>query len=362
MSFLRSAWYVAGWSGDLGTAPRRIRVLGEWIALFRLADGTAAAIGDRCPHRFASLGDGKLVGDSLQCPYHGLRFDRDGRCVHNPHGDGSVPAGSGVRSYPLVERHGALWVWTGEPGRADPAAIPDFARFDDPALAVSRGYLKVTAPYELVTDNLLDLSHAAFLHPFLASPDAADRTRTGVRQESNTVWSQLWIEREPVTPLFRLVWDHPDDQAEMRSHMRWTAPSSLYLDVGMTPDGIDPDDSPALPSAHLLTPETEGSTHYFWMVGRNRGQADAAIGERIHAGIARAFAEEDEPMIARVAENMDGADFWSLRPMILAGDAAAVRARRILAQMIRAEGATPATPDATRIPAIEGTQHGHHRN
>lgn len=340
MAFLRNTWYVAGWGETLTSDPVRIRILGEGVALYRLPDGQAVAIGDRCPHRFASLGNGKIVGEALQCPYHGLQFDRTGQCVYNPHGNGAIPPGARVKNYPLVERHHALWIWMGDNTNADPNLIPDFTAFDGSSIASSRGYLSVKAQYELVVDNLLDLSHAAFIHPFLTTEGFAERSRADIKQEGEAIWSYLWNDNEPLTPLFKLVWDRNEERCDMRTHMRWTPPSNLLLDVGVTHVGSEPEAGPALPSAHLLTPETETSTHYFWMIGRNRRQSDVALGEIIHNGISRAFNTEDEPMIMTVAENMQGEDFWSLRPTILPGDSAAVRARRRLAQLIRREAET----------------------
>jgi len=337
MQFLRNSWYVVAWGENLAPGPTRIKVLGEPIALYRLQSDKAVALSDRCPHRSASLGDGKIVGDALQCPYHGLRFSETGACIHNPHGNGAIPPRAHVKSYPLIERHHALWIWMGDVDKADPALIPDFSLYDDPALVSSRGYLHVKANYELVNDNLLDLSHAAFIHPFLTNDGYAARSRSEVKQEGTTVWSYLWNDDEALTPLFRLVWDGRGDRCDMRAHMRWTAPSSLLLDVGVTDIGAPPEAGPALPSAHLLTPETETCTHYFWMVGRNRLPNDFELGQAIHEGIARAFTTEDEPMISRISENMNGAEFWSLKPVILPGDAAALRARRVLADLISAE-------------------------
>ena len=105
----------------------------------------------------------------------------------------------------------------------------------------------------------------------------------------------------------------------------------------MTAQDQGDEESPAFPSAHLLTPETETATHYFWMIGRNRRKDDEDIGRQLHAGVNQAFTQEDEPMIARVHENMAGKDFSALRPLVLAGDAAAIRARRILAKLIKDE-------------------------
>ena len=334
MHFLRNAWYMVGWGENLSPGPTRIKVLGEPVALYRLQSGAAVALADRCPHRSASLADGKIIDDALQCPYHGLRFNALGACVHNPHGSGSIPPRAHVKSYPLVERHHALWIWMGDRDDPDPTMIPDFSIFDEASLVSSRGYLHIKANYELINDNLLDLSHAAFIHPFLTNEGYAARSRSDVKQDGTTVWSYLWNDNEPLTPLFQLVWDGQGERCDMRAHMRWTAPSSLLLDVGVTEVGAPPEAGPAIPSAHLLTPESESSTHYFWMVGRNRLQNDVELGRAIHAGIERAFTTEDEPMISRIAENMSGAEFWSLKPAILPGDAAALRARSVLTELI----------------------------
>lgn len=337
--FLRNAWYMAGWAETLSNQPKRIKILGEGVALARLADGTAVAMGDRCPHRYASLSDGKLVDDTLECPYHGLRFDKSGACVFNPHGNGMIPPRARVKSYPLVERYHALWIWMGDAALADDASIPDFSAFMAPDVVTCRDYLRIGANYELVTDNLLDLSHVEFLHPFLANPGAAQRARRDVKQEGSSIWAYMWNDDEPVTPLLQMLWDGEEDRGDLRSHMRWDAPSSLYLEVGITYRGAPPEAGPFMPSAHLLTPETESSTHYFWAMGRNRRQQDAELTKFIHDGVANAFINEDEPMIARVSENLGGADFWDLKPVILPGDAAAIQARRLLAKLIRNEQA-----------------------
>lgn len=338
--FLRNAWYMAGWGEALADRPQRIKILNEGIALARLADGTAFALADRCPHRFASLGEGKLIEDTVQCPYHGLRFDRSGQCVYNPHDDRTIPDRAQVRSYPLVERHGALWIWMGTVEAACESSIPDLSVFDRPDVASSRDYLKINANYQLVTDNLLDLSHAEFLHPFLANPNLAERSQREVKQEGSAVWAIMRSDNEPVTPLIRTVWDGEEDRGDLWSDIRWTAPSNLLLKVGMTYLGASRDAGPVIPSAHLLTPETEHSTHYFWAQGRNRKLDDADLTKAIHEGVTNAFVNEDEPMIERVAENMGSSDFWDLEPVILVGDKAAIRARLLLAKMIREEASS----------------------
>jgi vanillate O-demethylase monooxygenase subunit len=112
MSYLKNIWYVAALASEVGTTPIARTICGEPILLLRKGDGSCVAAGNRCPHRFAPLDRGTMVGDGIvQCPYHGLQFDgTTGRCVHNPHGDGKIPQAAAIPSYPLVEKHGLLWM------------------------------------------------------------------------------------------------------------------------------------------------------------------------------------------------------------------------------------------------------------
>ena len=126
-AFVRNAWYVAMWGDDLPREQVTGRtILNEAVALFRKADGSVAALADRCAHRFAPLHMGKVVaGDRVQCAYHGLEFDGSGACVLNPHGNKRVPPSARVRSYPVVEKHRAIWIWMGD----KPADLVGHPRF-----------------------------------------------------------------------------------------------------------------------------------------------------------------------------------------------------------------------------------------
>jgi vanillate O-demethylase monooxygenase subunit len=187
-TYLRNAWYVAAWTDDLAEGRLLDRtIMQEPIVLYRTADGRVAALQDRCPHRFAPLHMGKIVGgDRVQCPYHGLEFDAAGACVRNPHGNKNIPPRARVRSYPVTEKHKAIWIWMGE-APADPAKVPDFGVLDNvPELhATKRDRITIRANYELIIDNLLDLSHTSYLHDgILGNADTVEseiRRRAGRR-------------------------------------------------------------------------------------------------------------------------------------------------------------------------------------
>lgn len=346
MAFLRNAWYCGGFAADLQPGELKpLTMLGEPLVFYRRDDGCAAAIADRCPHRFAPLSMGRLCDGAVQCPYHGLRFDHNGACVHNPHGDGAIPKAAVVKSYTVAEKHGALWVWMGDAAAADASSIPDFG-LTDPREGWSRvqGYLHVKANYRLVIDNLLDLSHVPFLHPFLASdkaPPAEFRPTIGMEQQGNSVLAINEFRHMPNTDLYRMLWERgePPETCEMRANIRWFAPSTLLLDTGATYVGRPREDGPSAPSSHWLTPETETSTHYFWAAARDRYVGNENVSQQMAAGFDAAFRNEDEPMIEAVQKNMGTTDLMSLKPVLLLTDGPAVRARRVLDGLLAGESA-----------------------
>lgn len=340
MTYLRNAWYAAAFDHEVGEQLLARTLLDQYIVLYRAPDGAPVALADRCPHRFAPLSLGKLVDGVVQCPYHGLRFGADGACVHNPHG--AVPAAARVSAFPLLERHGLVWIWMGEPAGADPALLPDFSAIHDhERRAPVRGYLRVGCNYQLVTDNLLDLSHVAYLHTLIGNADSSARNSFEMKVEGNTVFAYNRMPAEPVTPLWRLMWNKPSQVGDRRAHMRWDPPSLLSLDIGVTECGRPESEGPGAAVAHILTPETADSTHYFWVFARDTMLDDAALSEKIRVGIDSVFRLEDDPMVTACAARMGGAGLMELKPVMLATDASAVRARRVLAALIERERAAP---------------------
>ena len=349
MTFLRNAWYAAAWSseigsseigsGEIGRTPLARTFLNEPVVLYRTEAGDPVAIGGVCPHRFAPLGQGRLVGDRLECPYHGLTFDGSGACVLNPHGNGKIPAAARVAAYPLAERHSLVWIWMGEAGLADPGLIPDFAFLTDPLRAPVGGRITMQAHYELGTDNLMDLSHTQWLHATHLKSDAFLKGRYEVAQDGDTVYSNMSCPDAAAPPYFRGALADPDGLVDQWFDMRWDAPALLRLDVGVTAAGQARAAGANSLSAHILTPETETTTHYFYCNARNYAIDDRAVDAHIREWQRIGFGEQDKPMIEAVQRCMGTTDLLALRPVLLPGDAGAVRARRVLRSLIDAEAA-----------------------
>lgn len=334
-TYLRNCWYVAGWSDDLTDTPQAKVFLEEPVALFRDRDGVAMAIGGRCPHRFAALGDGSVIDGALACPYHGLRFDGSGVCIHNPH-LGDPPPKATVPAYPLVERYRLLWIWMGDADKADTALIPNFAWLDDPAWEAVRGVTLAEGHYELYSDNILDLSHANFVHPALVASAFTQGERKFWQDETHA-YSRYTQKNDYISPALAGVLGVEGRKQDFFGEVTWHAPATLFFDYRAGEPGTSVEDMKALLSLHAFTPETPDTTHYVWATSRDYKLGDTEFSEGLHAALSFAFEHEDLPVIRDAHRLMAGQDFWDLEPLVLNGDGGGVRARRLLNKMIKFE-------------------------
>ena len=329
--FVRNLWYVAAWASEVGDGLLGRTLLEESVLLYRQKDGSPVAIGNRCPHRFAPLSEGRKCEDgSIECPYHGLRYDATGACVVNPHEDGKIPRAARVASYPLVERYGILWIWMGDASLANPDDIAVFDQVTDRGYRTITGLTTIDANYELIADNLLDLSHTQFVHANFARADDVLKVRHEVVQDGNTVHSRRWIPGIIGPKSFTRSLSDPQDKVDHWIRVRWDAPGLHRLDVGVVPAGVPEAQGIRREGSHLLTPATRTSTHYFYASSRNYRQDDPLEDEAIREWHGIGFGEQDKPMIESVQRMMGDHDLMSLKPILLPVDTAAVRARRVM--------------------------------
>ncbi|HJS09769.1 aromatic ring-hydroxylating dioxygenase subunit alpha [Sphingopyxis sp.] len=338
MNFLQNCWYAAALANELADAPLGRTLLGEPIALYRLRSGEPVALTDICPHRFAPLSKGQVVEDAIRCPYHGLRFGHDGKCTHNPLGAGVLPAAAKVRSYPIREVDGILWIWFGDE-KPDFTTLPRFEEFGKPdEWTCVEGYIPVKSHFLLVSDNLLDLSHAEFLHPDLATPGFNRRVKVTVERDGDAIVAVNRRPSEPISNAFRLSMggDEAPDFVDRVSTVRWEAPANLSLIFDAFPAGQTTERVRTV-QAHLITPETETSCHYFFKIARDHLLDNAGVSERIFALADHAFRSEDAPMIEAQQRRIGEGGFDAMGPVLLKSDEAATRARRIFAEKLDAQ-------------------------
>jgi phenylpropionate dioxygenase-like ring-hydroxylating dioxygenase large terminal subunit len=336
--FLRNGWYAAIWSKDLSEHPVGRTFLDEKVVLFRNASGQVAALEDCCCHRAAPLSKGELAGDYLMCGYHGLKFDIHGQCVEVP-GQALVPRNAKVRSYPVHEKWNVVWIWMGDPAKADESKIANLPWLADPGWTATPGYIHLKSNYQFLIDNLLDLTHVAYVHKRTIAGDPREATTpTRTERLDGGVRVGRWMIDFVPPPLFAKAGNFTGN-VDRWQLVTWTPPSTVYLDVGCAKTGTgapegDRSQGISIWSTHLVTPETEDSSHYMFSFARNFAVGDEAMSKLLFEGSKATFLEDAE-MLEAVQRNRHGGSLEGL--VDISADAAQLQARRMLSQLIAAE-------------------------
>jgi len=340
MPFLKNTWYVAAHAYELDDAMVSRTICNEQIVMFRTSTGEVSAIQDRCPHRFVPLSLGKRIGDTIQCAYHGLRFDGTGSCVEAPNDEDNQKARACIKAYAAVERYGVIWLWLGAAELADPTQIPVFDFISNKQkFAACQGYSHIKGNYQLIADNLLDLSHVHYLHPHIHQGSNFANFTNEVRRDGDTVWSMLWRHHYHLSEVQQKTFNLPSDDVEGQGHSRWDIPGVLLVETALWEHGKSlGNGSVETPSAHLITPETEYTSHYFWASGRTFDLDNEAMTQATAAMNKNVFETQDGPMVEAQQRQMGAStDFLKHKPLVLRADAAGLLARRVIDKKIRDE-------------------------
>lgn len=341
--FIRDAWYVAAWDRDLGNQPVPITLLGEDVVLYRQVDGRAAALEDACAHRKLPLSMGRIKGNHIECGYHGLQFNAAGECVHIPCSE-RIPRNARVRSYPIELRYGLLWIWMGRPDAADPQDIIQVAHWNEAGWGATSGdSMMVAANYLLVTDNLLDPSHVAWVHPSSFGDAACESTPVEVVATATGVYASRWMYSTEVAPLYRqfVRFAGPCDRLQ---HYEVRFPSHALVKAVFVPAGSGLSESShhesvfIMDSYNFLTPVDETRTRYFWFQVHNATRQAGDASRVLAEGVKGAF-EEDRVILNAVQKNLSR----TRTPHIdIAIDSAPLRFRRLTRRLLEAEQALAA--------------------
>jgi phenylpropionate dioxygenase-like ring-hydroxylating dioxygenase large terminal subunit len=341
--FLRNHWYAAGFPDEVGRSLLARTLLGEDVLLYRREDGTPVALDNRCAHRRLPLSIGKLLGDAVQCGYHGLLYGPNGACVKIP-GQASVPDVR-LRTYPLVERHRYLWIWMGDPALADPGLIPDFGGLDSSEIGVTRIQLKPECHMQLVIDNLLDLSHLAYVHNTTTGNAAvAENAIVKTEVSDDIVQVKRWIRNVVPAPTFTQFGGY-NGRVNLWQVSEFRPPSYIRVSYGSAPadspmpegDGIWSQGNWGFQVFHGLTPETDRTTHQFRHVAHDRGLGDAQVTAEFYRQCDQIIREDLAVFaVQQRALDADGAPPSTVRTRLaIDADSGLLQARRINERLAR---------------------------
>lgn len=340
--FPKNAWYVAAFAEDISNAPFARTILAEHLLLFRTSDGALTALADTCPHRLAPMSEGRLIDDCIECPYHGLRFASNGDCVFNPHAPGTIPPRMRLRAYPVVERHTLVWVWMGDPARANPDAIPDLSYLvDGGAWKTVHSYFHFPFGADLMIDNVMDLSHLEYLHRGSLSSGYRAETQysMSVLEEDGNVRVSWVLRNFLATSHARAVNDAGERTDSYRDSV-WIAPCIVRNELVQVPTGTPRESGRLRYNTHICTPETHRSMHDFALRSRNFDLYNKDIDRKLIEGQKPVVADEDGVMLARIQARMGDTPFEEFNPVMFSIDAGPVRVRRALERMVREESAS----------------------
>lgn len=340
--FLRNCWYAAAWDHELidGKLLRRT-LLGEHVLLYRGESGATVALADRCCHRGAPLSMGRLEGDCVRCMYHGMKFDPTGRCVQIP-GQDAVPAAMRVRSYPIAVKGHLVWIWMGDPARADPAQIVDYPYLQDPLWKGIPAYLHYQANYLLIVDNLSDFAHLAFVHTntlggseeyaYVTKPVNIERLERGFRVER-------WHHNADAPPFHRKVIANKTDKVDRRNSVEMYIPGIFLMSTMFSPAGSGITEGREsgvrqYRNCQFMTPETERTTHFFWNYLNDFEGEDSTISHSLLASLIEGFMEDKAIIEAQQRELEDDP---RLPMLAVRADAPLTHFRRTLEKLIATE-------------------------
>ncbi len=336
MEILRNQWYVAATAAEVGRTPFARRICGQPMVMFRRQDGSVAVLDDRCAHRKVPLSQGEVIGDEIQCGYHGFRFDGSGACTLISTKADTIPRGLGGRAHAAIERPTLIFVWLGDAAAADLSLVPDFSLNEAPGWAVVHGYTYVKGHHQLLMDNVLDLTHVMFTHKTTLAGGGVTDNPLEVTVAGDRVHARRLMRNVDTAPIFKAA-KGLAGKIDRWQILDFVPPIYMVANLGAMPPGQAKElgKEPTHIIYNSFTPETERSTHYFWQVVRDWSVDDRKVSDMYRDMIVLAFDEDArivEGQQQRIDDDPAGAPLASF-----SGDRAGQEARRIVARKLADE-------------------------
>jgi len=354
LTYARNQWYVAGWSDEFAMNQIRERwILGEPVAMYRTASGVPVAVDGRCPHRNYPMAKGLLRGDNIQCGYHGIEFDPRGVCVRIP-SQSMIPAVCHLRSYPLIEQWQLVWIWPGDPALADPALIPSHEelRLQKQGWLATRGFtFELKTRYQLLNENLMDISHLSFLHAGTIGTEAVAATEVILIEGERFLRGTRKMKNDQVTGFFAQVLNY-EGKIDRETLIDYYAPGmhvawEFFMKPG-TLDTLVTDDAEANENVlgmyrvhHMVTPATLDTTNYFIGYSRTFARDQDSVTKTMTTVFESVI--QQDIAAAEAIENLLNKRGSAPNELLIKADAHSIRGRRRLESLMERERSMTST-------------------
>ncbi|CAB3745541.1 Dicamba O-demethylase, oxygenase component [Paraburkholderia sediminicola] len=337
--FIRNAWYVAAFSHEVTRKPLQRTIMDEPIVLYRTEENEPKAMWGLCAHRNYPLAEGTLVGDELQCPYHGYRYSVDGLCTRIP-GQNNCPKNFRQRTYPCVERAGFVWLWMGLADEVDPSLMPPLENFGGDQKGwknLANELTAIPARWPLMIDNLMDLSHIGFLHlQSIDAPGAGDVAPDAVDSTGFKV-TRFLPGSDPSMLYVAYSFPHRTDPIDVELGTEYVSPGFTTAYIKFYEPGTNRQELLGT-SYHYqgITPESRTTTLGFSSLVRDVEIESTSFDDWLLASVRKTRKEDKEAL-----EHLEiYADRYADARRELSGinDVGAIKVRRHLSQLLETEG------------------------
>ena len=332
-NYPKDCWYVAATSDEVGDRLTARRILDTPVLLYRLEDGSVAALEDRCAHRPYPLSAGHREGDLVVCGYHGCTYDATGRCVRVPSQD-NPPLGAKVRAFPAVERGPFVWVWTGTPGGERLRPPPSTPWLEGDGWSTVGERRDVAANFLLLHEHYLDLTNVFEMHAEMVPPgiDALPPLEEVEVSELSVSYVRE-LPKAPLAPWEAQVSGLDSVESFGRKETGTFVTPGLHKQTYTITGSEGPELE--LVRTHGFTPESAGATHVFLQISWRGTAVSADAGARL-AEVFHVMADRDTAVLETMQRCIDE-DTTPRRYVNVKADRAAVRARRIVQSMVQEE-------------------------
>lgn len=228
---LKDYWYIACLSSELKSLPLARQILNTYLVLFRASSGAVAAMQDRCVHRNAPLSQGKVCGETIQCPYHGWRYDKQGKLQEIPalgrDHTGGFP--EGVTSYQCVEQQGYVWIClSSSPVIEMPRQFPELGLAGWTHFSMKTHF---SASVEACLENFLDCPHAAYVHRGWFRSPSTKPIKAVIKSLDDGAIAEYFEEPREQSIVWHLL---TSSKADMKHTDRYIAPSTSCVEYGLS--------------------------------------------------------------------------------------------------------------------------------